>query len=119
MGSRSRGFGTVFLNPPYDLGLVTQFADKLIAEYVAGRTTAAIVLVNAQTNAVWFRRLFGVAAAVCYPDHRIGFLDANGKRHSRTRVGQAFLYFGPDPARFHAVFSPLGHVTGTRMLGVA
>jgi ParB family chromosome partitioning protein len=106
--------GTVFLNPPYDLGRVTQFVDKLIAEYGAGRTTAAIVLVNAQTSAEWFSRLLSVAAAVCYPDHRIRFLDAEGRPGS-PKVGQAFLYFGPVPERFHAVFAPLGHVTGTRL----
>jgi hypothetical protein len=27
-----------------------------------------------------------------------------------------FLYFGPDPARFHEVFSEIGHVTPARML---
>jgi hypothetical protein len=103
--------GNVFLNPPYANGLVTKFANKLLDEIEAGRCTEAIALVNAQTNAPWFRRLFGVAAAVCYPDHRIRFVGAPGN----PRIGSAFLYFGSDAARFAAVFAPLGHVTGTRL----
>jgi hypothetical protein len=107
--------GNVWLNPPYDRELVVRFVAKLLAEIDAGRCAAAIVLVNAQVSADWFQRLFAAADAVCYPNRRIRFLDAAGNPGS-PKVGQRFLYFGPDPARFQAVFSPLGHVTGTKLL---
>jgi hypothetical protein len=84
-------------------------------EISAGRITAAIVLVNAQTSADWFDLLFRVAVAICWPRRRIYFLDAAGRAVGCPPTGQAFLYFGPTPERFHTVFSPLGHVTGTRM----
>jgi hypothetical protein len=46
--------GRVFCNPPYQ-GLTGKFARKLLAEYEAGRTTAAIFLVTNQgTRTRWF-----------------------------------------------------------------
>jgi hypothetical protein len=49
--------GRVFCNPPYQ-GLTGKFARKLLAEYEAGRTTAAIFLVTNQgTRTRWFQDL--------------------------------------------------------------
>jgi hypothetical protein len=59
--------GRVFLNPPFARGLVETFGFKLLAELVGGRVSEAIVLVNASTDAAWFRYLRSAAAAECFP----------------------------------------------------
>jgi ParB family chromosome partitioning protein len=54
-GLTKRWHGRVFLNPPYGRNIVDKFVAKLIAEYEAGITTAAILLVPAHTQTEWFR----------------------------------------------------------------
>lgn len=103
--------GRVWLNPPYSRQLIGKFIDKLLAEVHSGHTTAAIALVNAQTDAAWFQRALLRADAVSFPGKRIRFLRPNGRpsKHGPLQ-GQAFLYFGPDPHGFAAVFGEFGAV---------
>lgn len=103
--------GRVWLNPPYSRQLIGKFIDKLLAEVHSSHTTAAIVLVNAQTDAAWFQRALLRADAVSFPGKRIRFLRPNGKQSEHGPLqGQAFLYFGPDPHGFAAVFGEFGAV---------
>lgn len=99
--------GRVFLNPPYERGLIERFVIKLLMELAAKRATEAIVLVNAQTDTVWFQYLKPVASAECYPTGRVRFLNSDGKP-GMPLVGQAILYFGDQPERFVTVFSQFG-----------
>jgi phage N-6-adenine-methyltransferase len=50
--------GRVFMNPPYGRA-VGRWVDKLLAEYAAGRVTAAVALVPARVDTRWFRRVAG------------------------------------------------------------
>jgi ParB family chromosome partitioning protein len=110
--------GRVWLNPPYSRGLVNRFAFKLLAELWARHTTEAIVLVNAQTDAEWFQRLRDAAAADCFTNRRIRFLDADGRRlGAPPMTGQAFLYFGPTPERFTEHFAAFGRCVTSTGLG--
>jgi phage N-6-adenine-methyltransferase len=103
--------GRIWLNPPYSRQLIGKFIDKLLAELDSGHTTAAILLVNAQTDAAWFQRALLRAAAVAFPEKRIRFLRPNGKPSEHGPLqGQAFLYFGADPHGFAAVFDQFGAV---------
>lgn len=99
--------GRVFLNPPYERGLIEKFAIKLLMELAAKRATEAIVLVNAQTDTVWFQYLKPVASAECNPIGRVRFLNSDGKP-GMPLVGQAILYFGDRPERFVEVFTRFG-----------
>src|SRR5215471_8840751 len=72
--------GRVFLNPPYgwqdgesSAGI---WAAKLLAEYDAGRVSAAVLLVNAVPGNSWFAPLWRFP--ICFTDHRISFIDAQG-----------------------------------------
>lgn len=103
--------GTVFLNPPYERGLIDRFVNKLLVECMTHHTTEAIILVNAQTETQWFRHLTDAAAARCEPTGRVGFLDRDGKP-GRPQVGQAIFYIGPNPDRFRAAFGKFGRVIG-------
>jgi phage N-6-adenine-methyltransferase len=101
--------GKIFLNPPYSIPLITQFVAKLIQELQAGRVTAAIVLVNNSTDALWFHKLLGSARAVCLALGRLRFWKPSGEG-SAAPQGQAFFYFGNEPDRFIEQFARFGFV---------
>lgn len=103
--------GRVWLNPPYSRQLIGKFVDKLLAELANGNATAAILLVNSQTDAAWFQRAMLSAAAVAFPNKRIRFMRPGGTPSENSPLqGQAFLYFGADPLGFASVFDQFGAV---------
>ena len=106
-GIRHYWKGTVFCNPPYKMPEVARFVGKLVEELDAGRTTEAILLVNAVTETDWFQFVAPRAAAICFPNGRIRFTHATHDGLSPCS-GQALLYFGPQVPRFSAVFGELG-----------
>jgi phage N-6-adenine-methyltransferase len=101
--------GRVFLNSPYSKPLITQFVAKLIQELQAGRVTAAIVLVNNSTDALWFHKLLGSARAVCLTLGRLQFWKPSGVGRAAPQ-GQAIFYFGNEPDRFIEQFARVGFV---------
>ena len=100
--------GRVFCNPPYSMPLIEQFTEKLIAEFTADRTTAAIFLVNNCTDARWFQSLLA-RFPVCFTAGRISFLNRAGVKFA-TRQGQAIFYLGDDTATFRESFTSIGTV---------
>ena len=101
--------GRVWLNPPYGEEGTDRWVEKTVAEYVAKRTRAAVLLVNAVTDRKWFAPLFEFP--ICFTDHRIEFYTPTG--HPRSPVsGNAFVYLGPHVARFADVFRAFGAVVG-------
>ena len=105
--------GTVWLNPPYTGGLVDQFADKLIAEYEAGRVSEAVWLSNNATETAWFQRLAAVATVVFFPAGRVRFWgETDGQRTVGAPLqGQALLYFGASADIFASECANLGYVS--------
>jgi phage N-6-adenine-methyltransferase len=99
--------GTVWMNPPYESGLIGKFCDKLVAEYQSGNVTGAIVLVNNATETGWFKTLISEAVAVCFPHGRVRFLDPMGNLGAPLQ-GQAVLYFGDNQDVFNNTFAELG-----------
>lgn len=104
---KHRWRGRVFLNPPYQRGLIDRFVKKLLIECVTHHTTEAIVLVNAQTDTQWFCDLMDAASTCCFPTGRVRFLNSDGKP-GMPQVGQAIFYIGPNLSRFQAVFGKFG-----------
>jgi ParB family chromosome partitioning protein len=104
--------GDVFLNPPYHKELAPKFIKKLVAEFRAGRTTAAILLVNNSTETEWFDVARRACASICYTYGRILFLEPKGdtvvEMENYPTQGQAFFYFGDDVQRFEDVFCAIG-----------
>ncbi len=99
--------GRVFLNPPYG-GASAAFATKLVQQYEAGPTSAAILLVNANsTDAGWFQPLW--AYTLCFTNHRIDFVSPAGEGSGSTH-GSAFVYFGEDASAFGQVFRRFGPI---------
>jgi phage N-6-adenine-methyltransferase len=100
---------SLWLNPPYSSPLVGEFMTKLLSEYAACHFVEGIALVNACTEVGWFQRLMQ-PAAVCFPDHRIAFLDAQGNPVPGNAHRQAFLYLGAKLPKFRKRFREFGEV---------
>jgi len=100
--------GRVFLNPPYS-AVIAAFVSKLLHEYQASRVSAAILLTNNSTDAVWFHQAMAVAEALCFTRGRIPFCKATGEVGAPPQ-GQALFYFGADRLRFIETFARLGTV---------
>ena len=95
--------GRVFMNPPYTGPLIAQFAAKLIEEIEAGHVSEAIALVHNSTETAWFQSLAKTASALHFPNSRIVFVDAKGKKAAPMN-GQCLFYFGRKPAAFRKAF---------------
>lgn len=104
-------YGRVFLNPPYGkrAGRSNQeiWSRYLLAEYHAGRVTAAVLLVNAATDTRWFQPLW--AHPVCFVAGRIPFWRPAGSEERPTHAS-AFVYLGEEGERFREIFREFGPV---------
>ena len=113
--------GRVWLNPPYAIGLIDRFANKLLAEYAAGNVSAAVVLTDNRTDTAWFHALAGACSRLCFTRRRIHFYN-DSVSVSRPANGSSFFYFGRSPGAFAAAFAWVGlgcEVAFTQTLGVA
>lgn len=107
-------YGNVYLNPPYSNP--APWVARLIEEYQAGGITAAVVLVNNQTDSDWCQDLLKVATP-CFHDGRIHFWRPDRDGKDGARQGQVLFYLGPDDAGFRDHFGDLGMIMGARDQG--
>jgi ParB family chromosome partitioning protein len=105
--------GRVWMNPPYTYPLISQFSEKLVEEYLAGRVTAAVVLTNDCTDTGWFHTLATASSALCFLRGRIRFVRLDGEKSTPTQ-GQTFFYFGREIDRFADVFGGAGFIAEVR-----
>jgi hypothetical protein len=98
------------MNPPYSGAACRNAVNLFIDEFAAGTFTAGVFLVNNATETSWFQRAMSTASAICFTSHRISFWNADGKAQSGNTRGQAFFYFGNNPAQFESAFSAHGTV---------
>jgi phage N-6-adenine-methyltransferase len=105
--------GRVWMNPPYERGLVERFCPRLARSYVAGEVTQACVLVNNATETVWFQSLAHVASALCFPSGRVKFWHPD-KEEATPLQGQAVVYLGDSPDVFRREFVSFGFVAVVR-----
>ena len=98
--------GRVWMNPPYESGLIGKFAAKLAESFDAGSVTCAVVLVNNATETAWFHLVASRATAVCFPKGRVQFW--HPRKVAVPLQGQAILYLGPNTDEFARAFSQFG-----------
>lgn len=99
--------GKVWMNPPYQAGLIDQFTEKLCGHYDNGDVPEAIVLVNNATETEWFQELASRASSICFPAKRVRFLDPEGNPGAPLQ-GQAVLYLGDHVEQFAESFVQFG-----------
>ena len=105
--------GRIWLNPPYERGLIESFVDKLLLEYRSERTTEAIILTHNASETRWYGRLLEEATAICIVSGRIRFFAINGGNQvyqpkGAPLQGQFITYFGNNWETFCDIFKALG-----------
>lgn len=100
---------TVFLNPPFNNGVVNRWVRRLRAAYAdAHITEAAGLLVNSAPGYGWWHELVTTMPCVVL-DERLTFLKEDGTPYpDHHKKGQTVAYLGPDVRRFFAVFGARG-----------
>jgi ParB family chromosome partitioning protein len=112
-GLKQTWAGRVWMNPPYEKGLIDRFAEKLAASVQDGTVAQACVLVNNATETQWFRRMVSVASGVCFPTGRVRFISPQGEKGAPLQ-GQAVIYIGADFGSFATHFKQFGFVAEVR-----
>lgn len=95
--------GRVYMNPPYG-DVIKSWVEKFVEEYGSGRVSAAIALVPARTDTVWFGLLRD--AAMCFVRGRLRFSESE----TSAPFPSVVAYFGPNRARFAQAFSDMGDI---------
>lgn len=104
-GLNSPWGGNIFLNPPYNHGIIDKFIEKLINEL--SDTKQAILLTNNNTDTKWFLAAAKKCNLLCFTTGRINFYKEDGSKTSPTN-GQCFFYFGKNKDKFKEIFSTVG-----------
>lgn len=107
-GLRQVWRGRVWLNPPYESGLIERFVSKLLDETELA-VTEAICLTNNATETGWGNVLVSSAKAICFPKGRIKFHTPEGPKATGLQ-GQMICYFGKQPELFRQVYESIGPV---------
>lgn len=104
-------YGKVFMNPPYNHGIVGKFILKLLEHFKAKEVTEAIVLVNNCTDTKWMQKAFLYCSAVCFYEGRITFIYPDGSDGANSSIqGQCILYFGNNSNDFFWEFRRYGAI---------
>lgn len=102
--------GKVWMNPPYDRKLISDFTDKLLSHYLHGDITEAMVLINNATETKNFQRISKHSSGLCLIDSRVKFW--HPRKISAPLQGQVILYLGNKYALFRKNFEQFGDVWG-------
>ena len=100
--------GNVWMNPPYNNSLVSEFTKKLVEELP--NIKQACVLVNNATETKWFHYISEYCSAICILKGRIKFIDMDGNETGTGLQGQVIMYFGKDIDKFKENFKSFGKV---------
>lgn len=93
------GKGLVFLNPPFDM--LPEFGNKVSQEAKLG--TEIVVIAPADVSTKVFQQVWMTADLVCFPDHRIVYLN-EGKKVGSPRFASMIAYFGWNSDAFEKSF---------------
>ena len=99
-------FGKVWCNPPYSRQLIGPFVEKFLTEPFA----EGILLVNANEDTQWFRRLVDPAeeVTVLFSVGRLPFYSHLNQSYGKGKSGSAIFYKGKNHKRFKEVFTSTG-----------
>ena len=103
-GLSQKWHGNIWMNPPYENGLISEFIDKLNYETFL----SAIVLVNNATETKWGNTLINMSDVVCFIKGRIRFISIDGEEKNSPLQGQMICYIGSNPEKFINEFKKYG-----------
>lgn len=111
-GLQQRWHGRVWLNPPYSdyKGQAARWAEKLLAEHLAGNVQQACLLVNLSTAYQPAMQRIGRRGMVCLVAERIAFRDATGRAQGSPTQANVIFYLGEREAAFAEQFGRFGVV---------
>lgn len=84
---------TIYMNPPYNTGLIYPFCEKFMEFHLQYKLMHGIVVINNATETKYFQLLAKHARHVCFPRKRIIFNNPDGSPSYGNVRGQAVLYF--------------------------
>jgi phage N-6-adenine-methyltransferase len=99
--------GDVFLNPPYAMPLIEQFAARSVKAIEARECKQITILTNNSTDTDWFQSLCRACELVCFTDGRVRFYNNEGET-LQARQGQSIFYWGPNRQQFIDTFKSAG-----------
>lgn len=108
-GLQQEWHGRVWMNPPFSMPLIKQFAEKMADEFESGRVQQAIVITNNGTETQWFHTLLKTSGVFCLLRSRAKFYSP-GSDVMAARQGQVIFYFGDQKEKFAEIFNSFGAV---------
>jgi ParB family chromosome partitioning protein len=115
-GLRQDWAGNVWLNPPYSVGNMMPFVDKLVYNLGinGGFVTQAFLLCNAQTSAKWFHKALQNSDYMLIFDKRISFISADTMEQKKGNDrSQILFYYGRMWGKVEAEFRKYGSLMVT------
>jgi phage N-6-adenine-methyltransferase len=101
--------GRIWLNPPYSQPTIVHFVEKLVASFLSGAVSEAILLTSNYTDTAWFHHAESACSAICFTRGRIRFEDETSAIAAPVN-GHSFFYYGTNLGRFSEVFGAIGFV---------
>ncbi len=98
-------FGNVYVNPPFSRG----GAEAFFSRCRVPPCYAVVGCCICDPSVGWFKHVWR-ADAVCFPDHRVGFVPPPGVTDPGFNRPVALPYWGPHDDDFAAAFRELGRV---------
>lgn len=104
LAAENKWVGSVFLNPPSNSGEVELWLGRLTAEMASGEVEESIVLLPAQTEKLFFRKLVDLSASIVFVTGKLKFAG-----HKKCAPFSSLVaYAGPRHREFAKAFGPLG-----------
>lgn len=103
-GLKQRWRGKVWMNPPYNSGLLMPFVTRLLKEPIS----QAVTLLNNNTETLWGQALLKASNAVCFPKARLRFWNSQGENKSGAIQGSMICGLKVNQSRFLKAFKPIG-----------
>jgi ParB family chromosome partitioning protein len=113
--------GRLWLNAPYDAGIIEQFMDRAIEQYLIGNILEGLILTHTNnTHYEYFQKVLKECAAACFVRDYIHWTSGHVQEEEKinemginwhpeyTKHGNAVLYLGVRPYNFKKVFSKFG-----------
>lgn len=108
-------YGSVYINPPYNRGVIDGFALELHQKLTYGDVKRATWLSNNATETKWCQLLVELKPYICFPYQRFKFLNNQLEPKGKPLQGQMIMGFSKwnEYNSFHEAFHNIGWIVST------